>query len=156
MSAATPEHSIRVITFALERQRFALHLAAVERVLPMVHVTPLPAAPPIVIGVINVQGTVIPVVSVRARFGLPGRPLSVVDHLVLARTSRRRLALAVDEVDGVLELRSEAVVPCAQAAPGVQYVEGLAKVDGDLILIHDLESFLSLDEESVLDRSLAQ
>ena len=67
------EKSNQLVVFALDDQRYALHLSAVDRVVPMVRVTPLPKAPDIVIGVVNVQGRVIPVINMRRRFRLPER-----------------------------------------------------------------------------------
>lgn len=66
-----------LVVFVIDGQRYALSLGAVERVLPMVAVSPLPAGPAIALGVINVHGTIVPVVDVRRRFGLPARDFGV-------------------------------------------------------------------------------
>ncbi len=60
------------IVFTLDEQRYALHLSAVERVICVVEITPLPKAPEIVLGIINVGGQIIPVIDMRKRFRLPG------------------------------------------------------------------------------------
>jgi chemotaxis signal transduction protein len=64
--------SIPLVVFTLDEQRYALHLDAVKRIVRAVEVTPLPKAPQIVLGVVNVQGKVIPVMNLRSRFSLPG------------------------------------------------------------------------------------
>lgn len=141
--------------FALDDRAYALRLAAVERVARMVAVTPLPKAPEIVMGVVNVRGRIVPVFDIRRRFRLPAREISVSDQLVIARTARRPAALAADAVSGVREYPDEAVVEAERVLPGLEYVEGVVKLADGLILIHDLDKFLSLDEGESLDRALA-
>src|SRR5712675_257312 len=63
--------SNQLVVFALDAQHYALPLTGVQRVVRMVEVTPLPKAPEIVLGVIDVKGHIIPVMSIRNRFGLP-------------------------------------------------------------------------------------
>jgi len=122
----------------------------------MVEVTPLPKAPAIAIGVINLHGTVIPVLDIRRRFGFPVRDYGPTAHLLVARTRRRTLAVPVDEVFGVSEVMAEAVTPPDAILPGISLVEGIVALADGLLFIHDLETFLSLDEENRLDEALEE
>lgn len=144
----------RVVVFTLGDQRYALPLSTVERVVRVVEVTPLPQAPDIVLGVVNVQGRVIPVVNPRPRFRLPERGIALTDQLVIAHTTRRPVALVVDAVTGVLEYSGREAVGARDIVPGVEYVEGVVKLADGLVLIHDLDRFLSLDEVRALDRAI--
>jgi purine-binding chemotaxis protein CheW len=150
-SAGTPS---RVVVFTLGDQRYGLSLSAVERVVHMVQVTPLPRAPAIVLGVVNVRGRVIPVLNLRRRFRLPERDFALTDRLVIARTARRPVALVADEVAGVLEYSALQIVEARDIVPGVEYTEGVVKLADGLILIHDLDSFLSLEEDAALEQSI--
>jgi purine-binding chemotaxis protein CheW len=116
--------------------------------------TPLPKAPEIVIGVINIQGRIIPVFNIRRRFHLPEREIELSDQLIIANTARRTVALVVDTVDGVIERLSEEVTPADQVLPRIEYVEGIVKLENGLVLIHDLDKFLSIDEEAKLDEAV--
>ena len=78
------------------------------------------------------------------------------DRLIIANSPRRRMALMVDSVTGVVERAEDDVVPAKAIIPRTEYVEGVTKLDDDLLLIHDLDSFLSLDEERALDDGLTQ
>ena len=144
----------RVVVFALDDQRYGLPLFAVERVARMVDVTPLPRAPDIVLGVVNVRGQVIPVLNLRRRFHLPERDFALTDQLVIARTARRPVALAADAVAGVLEYSAQQAVEARDIVPGIEYVEGVIKLGDGLVLIHDLDKFLSLEEETALERAI--
>ena len=151
---ATTNMQGRVAVFTLGDQRYALPLSAVERVVRVVEVTPLPQAPDIVLGVVNVQGRVIPVVNPRRRFRLPERDIALTDQLVIAHTTRRPVALVVDAVTGVLEYSGREAVGARDIVPGMEYVEGVVKLEDGLVLIHDLDRFLSLDEATALDRAI--
>jgi len=151
---AGPNIQNRVVVFVLGDQRYGLPLAAVERVVRMVGVTPLPQAPEIVLGVVNVQGRVIPVLNLRRRFRLPERDFALTDQLVIARTAGRPVALAADAVAGVLEYSTQQAVGACDIVPGIEYVEGVVKLADGLVLIHDLDKFLSLEEETALDRAI--
>lgn len=148
------ERRVHLLIFTLDEQRYALYLSAVERVVRAVQVTPLPQAPPIVLGVVNAQGRIIPVFNIRRRFRLPEREIDLGDTLILARASKRSVALAADQVGGLLERSEQQVVATGTILSGVGYLDGVAKLEDGLILIHNLDSFLALDEERALDRAI--
>jgi len=75
------------------------------------------------------------------------------DRLIIANASRR-VALLVDSVTGVVERVKDDVIPAEAIVPHLEYVEGVTKLDDNLLLVHDLASFLSLDEERTLDDAL--
>jgi purine-binding chemotaxis protein CheW len=144
------DHAYQLVVFALDQQRYALHLSAVERIVQVVEVTPLPKASGIVLGVVNVQGRIIPALNIRKRFRLPDRDVNLSDRLIVATTSRRTVALVVDSVSGVVERPASEVVAAAKVLSNMEYVEGVAKLENGMVFIHDLDRFLSLEEESAL------
>ena len=143
-----------LVVFTLEEQRYALRLAAVERVVRAVEVTPLPKAPEIVLGMINAQGRIVPVVNVRKRFQLPEREVGLSDQFIIARTARRTVALVVDAVNHVVPCPEAQVVASEKILPGLEHVEGVLKLPDGMIFVHDLDRFLSLDEEQALAEAL--
>jgi purine-binding chemotaxis protein CheW len=155
MNAFERTNPNQVVVFTLDEPRYALPLAAVERVVRTVEITLLPKAPDIVLGVIDTQGRIVPVVDVRTRFRLPPREMDVDDRFIIARTSRRIVALLVDSVIGVRTLADSEVVSAEQALPFAEYLQGVAKVEDGIVLIYDLEQFLSLDEQRILDAALS-
>lgn len=147
---------IQFVVFRLEAQRYAVRLAVVERIVRAVAVTGLPHAPAIVVGVINVAGRVVPVLNLRRRFALPEREVSASDQFLIARTTRRTVALVVDESLGLIEHPAAEVIGPAQIVPGLGQIQGVVKLSDGLVLIHDLESFLSLEEADALGAALSQ
>jgi purine-binding chemotaxis protein CheW len=155
-ASMTPPTLNQLVAFTLNRQPYALRLASVRQVLRMVEVTPLPKAPEIVLGVVSLHGTVVPVLSIRKRFGLTEREASLSDQLIIADTAGKIVGLVVDAVIGVVERTAEEITEAEGIVPGAQYVEGIARLEGGMLFIHDLDCFLSQHEESQLHGALAK
>lgn len=146
--------SLSLVSFAVHGRSLALPLEAVERVVHAVEATPLAGAPHTVLGIVDVAGRVMPVLGLRRLLGLPERDIRPEDRFILARTARRTVALVVDEATGVLDLPALAVVPPDRIFPGLEHIRGVARLEGGMILIHDLEQFLSVEEERTLDEAM--
>jgi purine-binding chemotaxis protein CheW len=146
----------QLVIFALDAQRYALPLASVERIVRAVEATRLPNAPAIVLGAINVAGRVLPVLNLRRRFGLPEREISPADQFLIAHTARRTVVLVVDEALGMVECSATEIIRPTQIAPGLEQLQGVVRLDDGLVLIQDLEKFLSLDEARALDEAINQ
>jgi len=151
--------SVSVVPFDLDESRFGLHLKAVERIVPASEVDVLPGAPAIILGIINIRGTVVPVLSLRKRFRLPERDLAITDQFILAtifaspqsRATSRRIALSVDSVRAVVELPAGSLVPATSILPGLEYIEGVVRMPDGLLLIQNLDRCLSISESNLLD-----
>jgi purine-binding chemotaxis protein CheW len=146
----------RLVNFNLDDGKFALFLSAVMRIIRVVEITGLPKAPEIVLGVINMHGQVIPVFDIRKRFRLPPRDTQLGDQMIVASTSKRTVALLVDSVSDVIEISEEKIIAGENILPGLEYVEGVVKTEDGMILIHDLEQFLSLQEEKALHEAMEE
>jgi purine-binding chemotaxis protein CheW len=142
------------VAFTLDEGHYALDLSAVERIIQTVEITLLPEAPDIVLGVINIHGKIIPVVNIRRRFRLSEKDIGPTNRLIIAHTLKRTVALVVDVVLGVIETPEDRVVQTDTVLPGMDYVQGVVKMEDGMILIHDLNKFLSLEEEKTLDTAI--
>lgn len=145
-----------MLVFTMDAQRYAIPLASVERVFPTVEITAIPKAPEIVLGVVNIRGRVVPVVNLRRRFRLPEREPEIYDHMIVASTGKRVVAIVVDGATGVLEIPESEITALRDILPGAEYIEGVVRLPDGLILIHDLETFLSLEEEKLLSRAMSE
>jgi len=146
--------SIRLVLLTVDGQTYALHFEAVDRVLHMVEITPLPGAPEVVEGIVNIQGEVVPVVSIRRRLGLVHRAVGVSDSMVLARARARRLAIIAESVLGVVERPADDIGSSGDIVRGIEHIEGVLKTSEGLVLIHDLDRFFSPEEEKSLHLAL--
>lgn len=132
----------QVVVFTLGEQRYGLPIFSLERVARIVEITSLPKSPNIILGLINLRGQLTPVVALRRRFRLSDRENALTDEIVVARTSRRPVALVVDAVSGVLAYSEPQVVGAGEILPDVEYIEGVVELDDGLVLIHDLKRLL--------------
>jgi purine-binding chemotaxis protein CheW len=144
----------QLVVFALDRQRLALPLAVVRRVVRAAEVTSLPNAPAVVSGVVDVQGEVIAVLDVRGRLGMPRHEIGLEDQFLIAQTTERTVALLIDQVLGLVDADAMETANPYQDAPWFGQFQGLVRLDGGLVLIQDLEKFLSSIEARELDQAL--
>jgi purine-binding chemotaxis protein CheW len=146
--AAELEAGRSILVFRTDDRFHALFLETVEKVEFAVEVVSLPDSPRIVLGVIDWRGTILPVLSMRRRLHLPERPVAVDDRLIIVRSSRRRFALHVEEVVRV------ASVPAERIWQDAESIAGAVRIEEDLVLIRDLDSFLDEQGESALEAAL--
>lgn len=154
--------TVMLVPFVLGDLRMALYLKVVTRVLQSVSVSPLPNAPSIVAGIVDIHGSLVPAINLRKRFRLPNRAIEPTDYMVIAemtpidpsRRVNRTVALLADSVGSVVEVKQEDVVPAGSIVPGLRHVAGVAQLPNGLLLIHDLDQCLSLPESRALDMAL--
>jgi len=146
----------RWVMFGLDAGRYALPLEVVERIVRAVHITPLPLAPPVVLGAIDVAGQVLPVFNLRRKFRLPERTIDPADQFLIARAAHRTVVLVIDVAYGVLEGPKAAMIDAAHIAPTLGQVRGVIPLEDGLVLVHDLEVFLSPEEARALDEAMSQ
>ena len=145
---------LEVLVFEVGGQRYALRSFEVRELVRAVTMVPLPKAPAIVEGIINVRGVVVPVLDIRTRFRLPAKAAAHTDHLILAWAGPRLVALRADRALDVARLEASEVEDAKAVVPGADYVAGVAKLSDGLVLIHDLRTFLSQAEAAALDEAL--
>lgn len=132
-----------LVAFTLDEHRYALPLAAVERVVRAVAVTHVPDSPH-VLGIVNMHGEIVPVVDLRRRFGLAERVLTLSDQFIVTRSTRRRIAVLADTVTAVVDCGDEDLLEASPILAGARQLGGVAKSkDGVLVVIRDLDTLLS-------------
>ena len=112
---------VELFTFRVGGEDYALDIRRVREIIHPQPVTPVPRAPAFVEGVIRLRGDVLPVISVRKRFGLPSPPPGARSKFLVVQVAGRRVALVVDQVAEVLrvrrsDIRSAPSIPAGQAA----------------------------------------
>ena len=146
---------MEVLLFEVGGERWALEAARVREVVRAVAVSRLPAAPPVVLGVVVVRGELVPVLDFRARVGLPAAPLSPAEHFVIADAGGRTVAVRADRAVGLANVPDAEVADPRAAVPDARHVSGVARLPGGLVLVHDLAAFLTAAEAASLDEALS-
>lgn len=146
----------RIVTFRLGTELFAADIGSVERVLKYDPPRSIPNVPDWIEGVIDYQGRVVPVVDLRRRFELPASPPGPHTRMLVLTTGEELVAVVVDAVLDVrpLEEAELAAPPAFFRGLAAEYLRGLARRDGELVVVLDAERLLSSRERLVLEPAL--
>ena len=127
----------------------------VQRVVQAVEIQPLPDVPDTVAGLINVQGSIVPVLNTRKRLGLPERSLALTDLFIIALADKREIALIADSVPGIVEYADDQLIELEEMMADKEPATVLRIVDG-LLLLYNPDKSLSVGEWSNLAIALEQ
>lgn len=145
-----------LFVFYLGEHRVGLVLDQVVRVFQAVEPMELPNAPDVVLGLVNVRGKLVPVVDVRARFGLPTKEISTSDHMILAAGRERELIFVVDSSVGVVATNVGETFSDEKMDTKVPWLQAVLRTIDGVVFIHDFDKFLSFEEEGVLAVALRE
>jgi purine-binding chemotaxis protein CheW len=140
------------LTFCIAAEEYAVELLRVREILQFEVVTKVPTTPPWIRGVMNLRGSVVPVVDLAAKFGLGESPIGPTTCIVIVEVSlseeRTVMGVMADSVSEVIDLGPEAIgaPPAFGTRVRVDYLKGMGKLDRKLVLILDIERVLSTDE----------
>ncbi len=158
---APVESTVELVVFHVGVEAFGLDIATVTEVIRPLPITALPHMPRFVQGVINLRGTIIPVVDLRERFGLAdARSNSRTVRMIITRGALpgsgasvvRLLGLVVDSVRDVLRVPLSSIGPAPEGATTEQarFISGVARVADRLIILVDIGKILSGEERTAL------
>ena len=143
---------LQLVTFHIGEEEFGVDILAVQEIIRMMQITPVPRAPVYIDGVINLRGKVIPVVNMRSRFSLPVQEPTPHTRIVVMEFDQKIVGFLVDAVSEVLRIPSSTVEdpPPVVAGIGSEYIRGVGKLDERLLILLDLDRLMShLDIDSL-------
>jgi purine-binding chemotaxis protein CheW len=148
--AAVPQ--VQLVTFRVGGEEFGLDVFQVHEILRHAEPTPMPKAPAFVEGVLDVRGTLVPVVDLRKRFELHEVGYDDDTRIILVDFQGERLGLVVDEVSEVIRVPETAVTPPPQYVRGLaaEFIRGIVRMESRLVVLLDLERILSSQERMQL------
>jgi len=137
------------VTFSLIGEEYALPISNVREIIEFESLTSIPSMPPVVRGVMNLRGTVVPIVDLPVKFGLPASSLGRGSYIVVVDLlwsgESVRLGLLTPELGRVVEVSDEEVSAVPDFGTRIQseYLRGVARVDERFVLFLDAERLLS-------------
>ena len=145
--------TIQVVSFKLGSEEYGVDIAQVQEINRMVAVTHVPRAPQFMEGVINLRGQLIPIIDLRARFGMPRAEHTKNTRIVVTEIGAKRVGMVVDSVSEVLRLPVEDIEPAPEMITGVdtEYIRGVGKIEDRLIILLDLARIISGSEKRELE-----
>ncbi|ACM20517.1 scaffold protein CheW associated with MCPs of class 40H [Geotalea daltonii FRC-32] len=143
---------IQVACFTLDDNIYAVDIMRIREIIKPQKLTSLPKAPPYVEGVINLRGSVIPVIDLRKRFDLPVREIDSAVRLLIVRVAKQLLGFVVDNVTEVITVPARDIKPPPQIAGGIgaQYLLGVCLFQEALIMLLNIDTIFTDREASEL------
>jgi purine-binding chemotaxis protein CheW len=142
----------QIVVFELANEHYGLDIAAVEGIIKMQSITKMPQAPHYVQGITNLRGVVVPVIDLRKRFGLDAQEATKNTRIVVVYMNKLKVGMIVDAVSQVLRIQDETIEPPPPMVTTVNsaFIKGIAKLEGQLVILLDLSKVLSLEEKESL------
>lgn len=140
------------LSFNLGEEEFAAHVSKVLNILEMVKITEVPKAPEYMKGVINLRGTVLPVVDTRIKFGMTPTEYTTNTCIVVMEVEMEgeivNVGALVDSVQAVLEIEESQIQPPPSIGSKYksEFIQGMAKIDEKFVMLLNMEKVFSTDE----------
>ncbi len=136
----------QVVVFDLAGESYGIEIGHVQEIIRLPAITSVPRAPAFVEGVVNLRGRVIPVINLRARFGLPDGERGRASRIVVLETGGQTVGALVDAVSEVLRIPRETIEPpgATLQGPETAHLRGIAKLEDRLVILLDLETVFDL------------
>lgn len=140
------------LTFWLGKELFALGILTIKEIIQYGQITTVPLMPAHIRGVINLRGSVVPVIDLTARIGrgsaTPGRRTCIVILEMEHEEERFDIGVMVDSVSAVIDIREEDIEPAPGFGASVRtdFIAGMGKLDGKFIVILDIKNTFAVEE----------
>ncbi|KPA12133.1 Chemotaxis protein cheW [Candidatus Magnetomorum sp. HK-1] len=158
MSEIDTVQNKQFFVFRVDSQRFAIKLESVEKVIRAIELINVPESLSFLMGLINMEGRIIPAFDIRKRFNLPSKELDIQDRILISSSSRGTIAVIVDEVEGIVAFSSHKMYSASEIFPNMdQYIEGVWKDGENTAIVYNVDKlfpdFNSKDLDVVLTES---
>jgi purine-binding chemotaxis protein CheW len=142
-----------VLVFLLDEEEYGVDILTVQEIRGYEGVTPVPGVPAHVKGVMDLRGTIVPVVDLRVRFGRAEPRYDALTVVIILQLASRTVGMVVDGVSDVVPLQAHEIKPAPElgAELGISFLREVAVKDGRMLLLADIGKLLALDELDLLD-----
>jgi len=160
MAVADILETTQYLTFKLDDEVFALDISKVREVLDFTTITKVPRTPEFMRGVINLRGSVVPVVDLRLKFGMTKTENTVNTCIIIVEVKVDEettvLGALADSVQEVLDLEPGHIEPAPKIGTrlNTEFIKGMGKRDNTFIIILDIDKVFSVNELAAVDRAL--
>lgn len=143
----------QLVIFELANESYGINIAVVESIIKMQAITQLPQTPTYVKGVINLRGSVLPVIDLRSRFALEAREYTRQTRIIIVTMGNIKVGVTVDGVSEVLRVSDELIEPLPPMVSSVNsvFLKGIVRFEDRLIILLELDKVLDINEQQALE-----
>lgn len=144
---------VKQVIFKLGEEEYGLDIMLVNAIEKNMDLVRIPNAPSYIKGIINLRGDVIPVYSLRRKFGLPEKEADQNVKLIVAKSQGILMAYEVDEVKEILEIPAANIseTPLIVKSPETSYIHSVANLNGRMVILLDHNGILSKSEKDHIE-----
>jgi purine-binding chemotaxis protein CheW len=141
------------LTFILGSEEYGVEILKVQEIRSYEAVTKIANTPDFIKGVINLRGSIVPIIDLRMRFKLSQAEYNDSTVVIILNLSNRIIGMVVDGVSDVLELKSSQISPVPELVSNIdtKYLLGLGTVDGRMLILVDIEQLMSSKEMALME-----
>ena len=144
LTSDAPANTSQFLTFGVNNQDFGIEILRVQEIKNFSRVTPIPNMPECIKGVMNLRGTVVPIVDLRKKFNMPAAEYDQFTVIIVVNVAGRVMGLVVDAVSDVLDISPDAIEgPPSLGEVDTSFIMGLAKSDEQIVTLLNIEQLLS-------------
>lgn len=142
------------VTFTLNEELYAFDALNVQEIIELTSITKVPHLPPYLKGVINLRGTIIPVLDLKQKFGMATGDYKKHTCIIVTEYSRGVMGLIVDTVSDIINMLSQDIseAPDFGTSINTEFISGMGKAGENLVLVLDVDKVLTADEASLLEQ----
>jgi len=146
------------LTFALGQEEYGVEILKIQEIKGYSAITPLPNAPPYVKGVLNLRGTIVPIVDLRKKFGMPEETYTKFTVIVVVQVKGQVMGFIVDAVSDVLTVTGADIQPTPELHSEVDttFINGLANASEKLVILLDIDKVLTAGEVAAAAQTAAE
>ncbi|MBN2473520.1 MAG: chemotaxis protein CheW [Pirellulales bacterium] len=143
----------QLVSFRLGKEEYGIEITKIREIILMGEITRIPQTPDYVKGLINLRSTVIPVIDLRIRFGLPETELTDESRIMVLHVGTKTIGIIVDAVSEVLRVSPEMIAPPPPTVAGLgrEYLTGLVKQQDRLLILLDIDKIFSTEEVAAME-----
>jgi purine-binding chemotaxis protein CheW len=149
---------LQLVGFRIENELFGVEILKVKEIDRLMEITKVPNSPDFVEGVINLRGIIIPVVDLRKRFKLHDKGHDEKTRIVVIEVDHQTVGIIVDEVSHVIRIPRNIIEPPPPMVAGIgsEYIQGVGKLEKELLILLDMDRAFSIVEKRQLNEFEAQ
>ena len=145
------------LTFRLGAESYGIEILKVQEIRPYEKPTSIATAPAFIKGVVNLRGVIVPIVDLRTKFQIAEALYDEFTVVIILNVAQRVIGVVVDAVSDVLALAADAIRPTPEFATSVfetQFITGLATVDGNMLILVDIEKLITGSDMALVDEAV--
>lgn len=162
-SSGNISNNNKFLTFCLGEEEYGVEILCVREIIGITNITPLPQTPPHVKGIINLRGKIIPVIELRAKFGMDTLAFTDETCIIVVEVMQKgaeesfQTGVIVDSVREVMDIDSAQIEPSPRFGGNLntEYIMGMGKAKDRVIILLDINRVLTLEEIGHLNEATA-